>query len=77
MTDKNAITEPREIAAYADVARCSYAVDAGAIRFDHPPVVERIPHGAKVRAWLPTEALREVTRTASRRESGFRSWTKT
>ena len=58
--DKNAITDPAKIAAYVDGARYFYTDDEGAVRFDNPPVVARIPHGAKVRAWLPTEALRNV-----------------
>jgi len=60
MTDEKTITDPAKIAAYVDAARYFYADDAGEIGFDHPPVVERMPHGAKVRAWLPTEALRNV-----------------
>ena len=60
MTDEKTITDPAKIAAYVDGARHFYTVNAGAIGFDNPPVVARIPHGAKVRAWLPTEALRNV-----------------
>jgi hypothetical protein len=59
MPGETHITDPERIAAYVDSAQYFYTVDAE-IRFDDPPVVARTPYGAKVRAWLPTGALREV-----------------